>query len=286
MADLTQTQCRFLLAHISEPGDSRINKLATKHSWNEIISSPQLLPESYRNKLTTLNKSKLIDQLPTAGFVTPESEMWPSALNELADRAPLGLWFKGQIEKLQPISIAIVGARSATTYGENLASDFAMKLASLNINIVSGGAFGIDSAAHHGALVANGFTIAVMAGGVDVFYPKSNSRLFEKISESGLLISEVPPQTIPIRHRFLIRNRLIAALANITVVVEARLKSGAMSTAGEATSIGRDVMAVPGSVHSASSAGCHQLIRDGAILVSNVFEICELLLGDYPQYSH
>ena len=173
-----------------------------------------------------------------------------------------------------------------TTYGENLASDFAMSLASLNINVVSGGAYGIDAAAHHGALVANGFTIAVMAGGVDVFYPKTNSRLFEKISESGLLISEVPPQTIPIRHRFLIRNRLIAALANITVVVEARIKSGAMSTAGEATSIGRDVMAVPGSVHSASSAGCHQLIRDGAILVSNVFEICELLLGDYPQYSH
>jgi DNA processing protein len=133
--------------------------------------------------------------------------------------------------------------------------------------------------------VGDGFTIAVMAGGVDVHYPKSNSKLFERILENGLIVSEVPPTTIPIRHRFLIRNRLIAAFARATLVVEARIRSGAMSTAGEAALIGRDVMAVPGSIHSASSAGCHQLIRDGAILVSDVKEICELIVGDYPLYS-
>jgi DNA processing protein len=286
MDDLSETECRFLLAHICEPGDGRINKLSRRHSWNEIISNPHLLPDTYRKRLSEIEKSKVLARLPNENFITPQHPHWPESLNDLADRTPIGLWFKGNIQNLNPLSVAIVGARSASNYGENIASDFAMKLAGLNLNVVSGGAFGIDAAAHHGALVGNGFTVAVMAGGVDVFYPKTNSQLFEKISEAGLLISEVPPGTIPIRHRFLIRNRLIAALARVTIVVEARIRSGAMSTAGEATQIGRDVVAVPGSVHSASSAGCHQLIRDGAILVTNVAEICELIIGDYPQYSH
>jgi DNA processing protein len=283
MAELSEYECRYLLALICEPGDSRINKLANKYSWDELISKPELLPTTYAYRFSELNKREVFKDLSVSNFITPTETHWPYALNDLGERTPIGLWFNGKIEELNPISVAIVG--SASNYGENLASDFAIQLSTLNINVVSGGAFGIDAAAHHGALAGNGFTVAVMAGGVDVHYPKTNSRLFESIAENGLLISEVPPGTMPIRHRFLVRNRLIAALAKITLVVEARVKSGAMSTAGEATLIGRDVAAVPGSIHSASSAGCHQLIRDGAILVSSVFEICELLLGDYPQYS-
>jgi DNA processing protein len=285
MVDLTEGEYRYLVAQISEPGDSRLNKLAEKYPWSEIVSSGTLLPESYRQRFLEIDRAKLLSNFPNENFIWPSHPLWPSQLNDLGHRTPIGIWYRGEIENLNPISVAIVGARSATTYGENVAADLAMKLSSLDIDVVSGGAFGIDAAAHHGALVGDGFTIAVMAGGVDVHYPKSNSKLFERILESGLIVSEVPPTTIPIRHRFLIRNRLIAAFARATLVVEARIRSGAMSTAGEAALIGRDVMAVPGSIHSASSAGCHQLIRDGAILVSDVKEICELIVGDYPLYS-
>ena len=286
MADLTEGECRYLFSHICEPGDTRINKLSESYEWNELLNNHKVLPDAYLSKLKELDWTKILSNFSKENYIWPDTEFWPSQLQDLGHRTPLGLWYRGDMQALNPISIAIVGSRSASVYGENIAADLAMKLSTLKIDVVSGGAFGIDAAAHHGALVAEGKTVAIMAGGVDVPYPKSNSHLFERIAKSGLILSEVPPQTIPIRHRFLIRNRLIAALSRATLVVEARIKSGAMSTAGEATSIGRDVMAIPGSIHSASSAGCHQLIRDGAILVTEVSEICELIVGDYPQYSH
>jgi DNA processing protein len=285
MIELEEEQCRFLLANICEPGDSRLNKLTEKYSWNELVQNSSLLPEIYRAKIAGLDKSKLLEEFSNSNFIWPAHEFWPRNFNDLGLRTPIGLWYRGNIENMNPLSISIVGSRSATDYGENVASDLAMKLSALNIDVVSGGAIGIDAAAHHGALSGDGFTIAVLAGGVDVNYPKSNSILFEKIATNGLILSEVPPRAAPIRHRFLIRNRLIAALSNATLVVEAKIKSGAMSTAGEAGAIGRDVMAIPGLIHWASSAGCHQLIRDGAVLVTDVNEICELIVGDYPQYS-
>ena len=285
MVDLTEGECRFLFAQVCEPGDTRINLLAEKHPWLELVNQTSLLPESYQEKLSQLNVSRLIEEYSKSNFIFPKHNYWPAQLNDLGTRTPLGLWYIGDIQRLNPIAISVVGARTATNYGETIAANIAMKLALLNIDVVSGGAFGIDAAAHRGAMAGGGITIAVMAGGVDNHYPKSNSKMFESILETGVIISEVPPGSVPLRHRFLIRNRLIAALSQATLVVEARTKSGAMSTAGEAASIGRDVMAIPGSIHSASSAGCHQLIRDGAILVSDVDEICELLVGDYPLYS-
>ena len=285
MVDLTQEQSRFILANICEPGDSRLNKIANSYNWSEMVLDPKLLPEIYQSKITADKISKLLDEFVLANFLTPSSEFWPSGLNDLGFNCPIGLWYRGQIEKLNPISIAIVGARGASVYGVNAASEIAMELAALNINIISGGAIGIDAASHQGALQGNGITVAVMAGGVDCLYPKTNSILFERILETGLIISEVPPDSQPLRHRFLIRNRLIAAISRATLVVEARIKSGAMSTANEATNLGRDVMAVPGSIRSATSTGCHKLIRDGAVLVSSAAEICELVIGDYPQYS-
>ena len=255
MSEIDEGQCRFLLANICEPGDSRLNKLTEKYSWNELIQNNSLLPSIYQAKIAGLDKSKLLEEFFNSNFIWPGHEFWPRNMNDLGLRTPIGLWYRGNIENMNPLSISIVGSRSATDYGENVASDLAMKLSALNIDVVSGGAIGIDAAAHHGALSGEGFTIAVLAGGVDVNYPKSNSLLFEKIAANGLILSEVPPQTAPIRHRFLIRNRLIAALSNATLVVEAKIKSGAMSTAGEAGAIGRDVMAIPGSIHSGSSAG-------------------------------
>lgn len=285
MVDLNEIQSRFVLANICEPGDSRINKLAMKHDWAELVLNPILLPEFYQIALSRISIAKILDDFNTQNFITPQSAHWPSGLEDLGTSTPVGLWYRGILEKLNPISIAIVGARGATTYGSSVAAEIAMELSGLNINIVSGGAFGIDAAAHQGAIQGNGFTIAVMAGGTNQLYPKTNSSLFSRIIESGLILSEVPPSSPPLRHRFLIRNRLIAAISQATLVVEARIKSGAMSTANEATNLGRDVMAVPGSVRSATSAGCHKLIRDGAVLVSSANEICELLIGDYPQYS-
>ena len=285
MVDLNEVQARFILANICEPGDSRINKIAVKHQWPELLLEPKLLPEIYQSALTKVSINKLLEDIAGANFITPQSDYWPLGIDDLGLGSPIGLWWLGDIQKMNPVSIAIVGARGASVYGISVASELAMELAAMNINIISGGAFGIDAAAHQGALQGNGFTVAVMAGGVDCLYPKTNSSLFQRITDSGLIISEVPPTSPPLRHRFLVRNRLIAAMSRSTVVVEARIKSGAMSTANEATNLGRDVMAVPGSIRSANSTGCHKLIRDGAVLVSSAAEICELLVSDYPQYA-
>lgn len=172
---------------------------------------------------------------------------------------------------------AVVGTRASTAYGDHIAADFAAGLADRDVAVVSGGAYGIDGAAHRSALAADGVTAAVLAGGIDVLYPAGHSALLHRVSTSGLLISEYPPGVRPTRHRFLTRNRLVAALTGATVVVEAGIRSGAASTAGWARSLGRVVCAVPGPVTSSASAGCHTLLRNGAELVSRAEEIVELV---------
>jgi DNA processing protein len=176
---------------------------------------------------------------------------------------PLALWAKGPLstESLGVRSVGIVGARAATGYGVNVASDLAYGLASRGVTIVSGGAYGIDAAAHRGALAADGATILLSAGGLDRPYPAGNSELFERIADSGLLLSESPPGAAPHRRRFLSRNRLIAGLSTGTVVVEAGRRSGSLNTAAHARRLGRAVMAVPGPVTSAMSEGSHDLLR-------------------------
>jgi DNA processing protein len=153
------------------------------------------------------------------------------------------------------------------------------------MSVVSGGALGIDAACHRGALAGGGSTIAILAGGVDVPYPRSNDGLFERIKKKGLLVSESPPGTPALRHRFLVRNRLIAAWGWGTVVLEAQIRSGAIATASHAAGLNRDVMAVPGPITSTSSEGCHQLIRDGAVLVTSASDILELVRGDLPRHA-
>ena len=218
------------------------------------------------------------------GFLIPGDEHWPTGLDDLPD-APYGLWYRGDIAKGFPAlesAIALTGSRDSTNYGAAVTGDMASKLARRGICIVSGLGYGIDAHAHRSAL--NGFagegpaTIAVAAGGLDRDYPAGNADLAAAIRARGLIISEHAPATAPTRYRFLARNRLIAALAGVTCVVEARWRSGALHTAHEAETIARHVAAVPGSVNSANSAGCHRLIREGgAALVTDADELIEML---------
>lgn len=209
-----------------------------------------------------------------ARLVVPGDPDWPAqTLHPMAVATamgveglapPLALWVRGDgdLTGLTGRSVAIVGARAATTYGTEQAGQLAFDLAERGWTVVSGGAFGIDAAAHRGALSAGASTVAVLAGGIDRSYPAAHASLFDRIAQNGLLVSEWPPGCTPYRHRFLIRNRLIAALSAGCVVVEASARSGARHTAGRAAELGRPVMAVPGSVTSAMSVGTHALLRD------------------------
>lgn len=221
-------------------------------------------------------------------LITPEDAEWPhlafvgfgsqSLRGKAEGHAPLVLWAMGpaRLDEVVTRSTAIVGTRAATAYGEHMAGDFAAGLAEHDVAVVSGGAYGIDGAAHRASLAADGTTVAVLAGGIDIPYPAGHSALLHRIAANGLLVSEYPPGVRPARFRFLTRNRLVAALSGVTVVVEAGLRSGAASTAAWADALGRVVCAVPGPVTSSASAGCHALIRRGAQLVTGVDEVVEL----------
>lgn len=234
-------------------------------------------------------------------LVVPESAEWPhfafAALErtgqaratsfDAGERAvaesgelmpPLALWVKGvgDLASIGVRSVGIVGSRAATAYGEHVTADLGFGLASRDVVVVSGGAYGIDAAAHRSALAAGGQTVVVSAGGLDRPYPSGNTALFTRAAESGLVISESPPGAAPQRHRFLTRNRIIAALSTGTVVVEAARRSGATNTANHCIALGRPVMAVPGPVTSPMSAGCHDLLRrerDPALLVTSVDDV-------------
>jgi DNA processing protein len=214
--------------------------------------------------------------------IVPSDDLWPEQLGDLGIQEPICLWWRGLEHKLPALarSVALVGSRDSTSYGASVTGDLAYSLAQRGFTVVSGGAYGIDAHAHRAALAGGSGplpTIAVMAGGVDRFYPSGNEDLLRAVCNQGAVIAEVPPGSAPTRYRFLQRNRLIAALAAVTVVVEARWRSGALNTAHHAESLGRAVGAVPGSVHSANSAGCHRLLRDGgAVCVTDAAEIAEL----------
>ncbi|WP_030164322.1 DNA-processing protein DprA [Spirillospora albida] len=211
-------------------------------------------------------------------LVCPGDPEWPTTLDDLGDRRPYALWLRGpgDLRNGGLRSVAVVGSRAASPYGSRVASDFACDLADKGWTVISGGALGIDAAAHRGALAADGPTIAVLANGVDVPYPASNEGLFAEMARRCLLVSESPPGTHPHRLRFLVRNRVIAALSRGTVLVEAEARSGALNTASWARKLGRVVMAVPGPITSRTSVGCHALFREqAAIVVTRSEEIVE-----------
>ncbi|BEP16539.1 DNA-processing protein DprA [Acidothermaceae bacterium B102] len=255
------------------------------------LPSPAIVPS-----LLTVLRKHVADASPEsdlaraaavgARLVCPQDDEWPTGLAVLGDAEPLALWVRGDLPVGDVLerSVAVVGARAATSYGGHVASELGYGLAGRGWTVVSGGAYGIDALAHRGALAADGVTVAVLACGVDVAYPRLNDRLFARIAESGLLISEWPPGSSPRPHRFLVRNRVIAAATAGTVVVEGAVRSGALSTGRKAAQLGRPLMVVPGLVTSAMSAGCHILLREdiGARLVTTAAEVIEEVgrLGD------
>jgi DNA protecting protein DprA len=215
----------------------------------------------------------------------PRRPGWPPALDDLGPARPHALWTRGPADLAACFSrsAAIVGAQAATAHGQHTAADVAASLADQGWTIISGAAYGIDAAAHRGALDAGGITIAVLACGPDIPYPRAHRSLLDDISARGAIISEWPPGTPPGRSRFLLRNRVIAALARGTVVAEASVRSGTLATAHHATALGRPLMAVPGPVTSAVSAGCHTLIRDRrAVCVTSAADITAHLLPTLP----
>ncbi|WP_231821008.1 DNA-processing protein DprA [Microbacterium resistens] len=213
-----------------------------------------------------------------ASLLLPDDPDWPGRIADLGPHAPHALWVRGDPSALGELGVAVVGARASTAYGEHAAAEIVGPLAADGTSIVSGGAYGIDGVAHRVALGTDGRTLAILAGGVDRAYPSGHAGLLVRIAGSGAVVSEVPCGTAPTRWRFLARNRLIAAVAAATVVVEAGRRSGSLNTAGHAASLGRPLGAVPGPITSATSAGCHRLLREyAAQCVTTADEVRELL---------
>ncbi|HSS25374.1 MAG TPA: DNA-processing protein DprA [Mycobacterium sp.] len=222
-------------------------------------------------------------------LITPDGDEWPllafAAFGGAGATArphggpPMVLWALGpaRLDEATQRAAAVVGTRAASPYGEHVAADLAAGLVERDVAVVSGGAYGIDGAAHRAALAADGITMAALAGGLDIPYPAGHSALLHRIGQHGLLFTEYPPGVRPARHRFLTRNRLVAAVAGAAVVVEAGLRSGAANTAAWARALGRVVAAVPGPVTSSASAGCHALLRNGAELVTRADDIVEFV---------
>jgi DNA processing protein len=236
----------------------------------------------WRVRLPSLPDDKVIAGACRNGvrLVCPGDTEWPVALDQLGLARPYALWLRGNADLRFACSrsVAMVGSRAATGYGGHVATEIAADLGERGWAIISGGAYGIDAAAHRGALAAEAITVAVLACGVDYPYPAGHADLFQAITAQGLVISEWPPGRHPARMRFLVRNRVIAALACGTVIVEAGERSGALNTARHAADLGQPLMAVPGPVTSAQSAGCHRIIREwGATCVTRADDIIEML---------
>ena len=235
--------------------------------------------EKLVSSLRRINGDQVLAEIDKhqARLLTPIDDDWPNQLNDLA-APPLALIVKGNVSALNQKSLAIVGTRNPTSYGARIAGDFAAGFADREWAIVSGGAYGIDSFAHKGALIAEGVTVAVIASGIDINYPAGNTRLFAEICETGAMVTEFMPGQRALPHRFLTRNRLIAALSKATLVVEAAFRSGSLRTARDAAEMFRPVMAIPGPINSPTSEGCHRLIGERAAeIVTSVADAVEFV---------
>lgn len=219
-------------------------------------------------------------------FVCPGEAEWPAQLDDLGDARPIGLWVRGRpsLRMWALRSVSVVGARACTEYGAHMAAGLGAGLAERGWVVVSGGAYGVDGAAHRGALGAGGATVAVLACGVDRPYPRGHAELITRIAEQGLVVGELPPGDHPTPSRFILRNRVIAALTRGSVVVEAAYRSGALVTARNAQALGRFTMGVPGPATSGLSAGVHELLRGDGVLVTDAAEVVELV-GDMGELA-
>lgn len=268
---------------VGDPADTVLGRLRELDEFAADTLSGRLTAALERWKprvaLATATRALTSAAYLHATLLTPADEEWPAALDALGHGAPLTLWVRGDLARLRQLdrSIALVGARASTGYGEHVAMESAAALSDKGFAIVSGGAYGIDGAAHRATLASNQTTVAFLAGGVDRLYPAGNTRLLQRIAQRGLLIGELPCGAPPTRWRFLQRNRLIAAVATATVVIEAGSRSGSLNTAGHAATMGRPLGAVPGPITSPASSGCHRLIREyDAVCVTSPDEMAEL----------
>jgi len=286
---INEARARLILFSIIQPADPfwsyEINQRGGLSVYHRIISGNYYLKQQEILKLQQqIMQSQVKDlelEISKAGgvFITPEDNDWPISLADLAT-PPIGLVIAGDRSVLLKLdkSISIVGSRQPTNYGLQLSYSLASQASLAQLVVVSGGAYGIDTASHQGALSAGGLSIAVLAGGINRLYPLENQKLFKDITKSGLLISEVMPNIESKPYRFLIRNRLIAALSRSTVVVEAKFISGSIRTARDAAEIFRPVFAIPGLVTSPLSEGCHRLIAERvADIATSLDEILEVI---------
>ncbi len=290
--ELSDRAARMALSCVVEAGDPTVAALVAEagapEAWARVCESALGEPVAQRAASVDHRQVAVLSRHYKVRFVVPGDEEWPTGLDDLRfvspvqrkAGVPIGLWLRGpgHLGELSARSLAVVGSRAATPYGVETATQIAGDVADQGLAVVSGGAYGIDTAAHQGALGGSGATIAVLANGVDVAYPKGNAPLLGAIARDHLVVSELPPGESPSRVRFLARNRIIAAMSQGTVVVEAAYRSGARNTATWAVDCGRQLMAVPGPVYSALSAGPHQLVREGkATLVTSGSDVLELV---------
>ncbi|MEO8383004.1 MAG: DNA-processing protein DprA [Acidobacteriota bacterium] len=270
---LTPNRTRLLLEYF-DPLEQACR--ATTSLLQALLSLTSEQAEEVRNPLTNARRAE-VESL-REHVVTLVDDGYPLPLREICD-PPLVLHARGDLSLLLRPAIAIVGSRRASAYGLNAATTLSGQIASTGIVVVSGLALGIDTAAHSAALEAGGKTIAVLGTGIDVIYPRSNTRLFQRLTAEGLIVSEFPPGSPPKPEHFPTRNRIISGLSHGTVIVEATRRSGSLITARTAAEQGRDVYAVPGSIFSDKSEGTHRLVQYGAKLVHDVNDILEELPG-------
>ena len=286
---LDEKTAKLILFSVLDPIDTfwqgEVIRIGAVNTYQKIIKGSAYLRiseiQQIRDRVLRVNTDHLKSEIVAANaeFISSEDFDWPLSCQDLS-APPIGLVIKGDRKLLTQLSnsISIVGSRRPTDYGLIVANQLASYACKQEIVVISGGAYGIDTAAHKATLMAGGRTIAVLAGGVNNLYPLENRRIFTKIAENGLLISEVMPSVKTMPARFLTRNRLIAALSKATVVVEAEFVSGSIRTARDAAEIFRPVFAIPGQISSKLSDGCHRLIAERvADIATSLDEILEVI---------
>ena len=287
---MDMNEALLVLAHVVEPHDEKLQLFIDRVGPLDAIEAirrgavPKRDSEGLQARLRTFSFATALRELDKCGarLVFRDSSEWPTQLDDLKHERPFALWVVGTPDlRLAALrSISIVGARLCTPYGSFIARDWSARFSDQGWVVISGGALGVDGAAHQGVLSVAGVTLCVLACGVDVAYPRAHESLLASIADSGLLISESPPGSPALRQRFLSRNRIIAALSRGTVVVEAGLRSGTTSTANFVNSVNRPLFAVPGAITSPMSAGCHQLINEGKALLAADWSDVATMLGD------
>lgn len=295
--DERERLARAALTRIFEPGEEHAGRLIRRYGAERLLElltsrdgdaraltgvSPRRAL-GLRARAVGVEPERDLESVAAAGgrFVVPGHSEWPSQLDDLRDARPVGLWVRGRadLRKWALRSVAVVGARACTPYGAHMAASLGSQLAERGWVVVSGAAFGVDGSAHRGVLAAGGATVAVLACGVDVAYPKGHGELLRRIAEQGVLVGELAPGEHPTPSRFVLRNRVIAALTRGTVVVEAEYRSGSLVTAHHARRLGRHTIGVPGPATSGLSAGVHELLRGEGVLVTDASEVVELIGG-------